>query len=86
MSIVDKLRSLRGIKVFLEKYNYDFNEKSLNTLFLEFAQTSEWKSHFSKNNSKNYKGKDKPHINNAHLISLNCFKEFKQWFIKNKKT
>lgn len=83
MSIVDKLRSLHGVKNYISKH-LDIKEKDLNILFLKFAKTSEWKEHFSKSNSKNYRGFNKPYIDNAHLISLNCFNEFKQWLLLNK--
>jgi hypothetical protein len=86
MSIADKVRSAYGIEQFLRKHDYVWKRKELNNLFLEFAEISEYKEHFVKNNSKNYRGSYDPAISNAHLISLNCFKEFKQWFIKNKKT
>ena len=86
MSIVDKIRSAYGVEQFLRKHNYEWKRKELNNLFLEFAKTNpEYIKHFVKNNSKNYKGYYDPAICNAHLISLNCFKEFKKWFIENKK-
>ena len=86
MSIIDKIRSAYGVEQFLRKHNYEWKRKELNNLFLEFAKTnSEYIKHFVKNNSKNYKGSYDPAICNAHLISLNCFKEFKKWFIENKK-
>jgi hypothetical protein len=83
MSIVDKLRSLYGVKNYISKH-LEIREKDLNVLFLRFAETSEWKKHFAKSNSKNYKGSNKPYIDNAHSISLNCFDEFKKWLSLNK--
>lgn len=85
MSIVDKLKSYIGVRKWLDKQNYQYNkEKDLNILFLEFAKDMNWLKDFSKENSKNYKGNNKPFIYNGWLISCN-FQEFKQWF-KNKQT
>jgi len=85
MSIVDKLRGYIGIRNYLDKQNFQYNkEKELNILFLAFAKDMNWSKDFTKENSKNYKGKNKPFIYNGWLISCN-FKEFKEWF-KNYKT
>ncbi len=85
MSIVDKLKSYIGVKNWLDKQNYQYNkEKDLNTLFLDFAKDMTWLKHFSKENSKNYKGSNKPFIYNGWIVSCN-FQEFKKWYnLKNK--
>ena len=85
MSIVDKLKSYIGVKNWLDKQNYQYNkEKDLNILFLDFAKDMTWLKHFSKENSKNYKGSNKPFIYNGWLASCN-FQEFKKWYnLKNK--
>lgn len=85
MSIVDKLKSYIGVKNWLDKQNYQYNkEKDLNILFLDFAKDMTWLKHFSKENSKNYKGSNKPFIYNGWIVSCN-FQEFKKWYnLKNK--
>lgn len=80
MSIVDKLKGYIGVRNWLDKKNYQYTkEKDLNILFLDFAKNMNWLKDFSKENSKNYKGKNKPFIYNGWLISCN-FKEFKDWY------
>lgn len=84
MSIVDKLKGYVGVRNYLDKQGFVYSkEKKLNVLFLEFAKDMDWLKDFAKENSKNYKGKDKPFIYNGWLISCN-FNEFKQWYNKTK--
>jgi hypothetical protein len=47
MSIADKVRPAYGIEQFLRKHNYTWKRKELNNLFLEFAETSEYKDGLS---------------------------------------
>jgi hypothetical protein len=84
MSIIIKLRAIRGIKKFLDKFDIPLNllnERILNELFLDFAKENKIEG-FQPPNSKRYKGSCEPALYNAILIQNN-FQAFKK-FIENK--
>lgn len=81
MNIQRKLFYHHGIKMFLNKYELPFsihNEKKLNNLYLDFAKYRGTLKEFTTNNSPNYRGNNKPVINNSLIIS-DDFDEFKKY-------